>query len=334
LALATPLFDLGNYSYLLIFVASFIISNLSIRLLAPKLKAAGMVGKDVNKAGKPEVAEMGGLAIVIGFSAGILLAIALNTFNGMEFNILYILAGLVTIHALAFIGILDDLLSIPQWVKALMPLLAAVPLIAVTAAGSTSMTIPFVGSVDLGAFYILVLIPIGVAVASNLTNMLAGFNGMEAGMGSVIFLFMAMIAWSQGSTEMLVFYLPMLGALLGFLPMNWYPAKVFPGDVGTLTIGAALATGVIIGNMESVGALMLALFVLDFFIKLVNKFPSSKWWGEIKGGRLYPVEGRVRGLCQLAMKLSNGISERNLVLLMIFAQAMVGLFVLLLFLKP
>jgi len=104
--------------------------------------------------------------------------------------------------------------------------------------------------------------------------------------------------------------------------------------VGTLTIGAALATGVIIGNMESAGALMLILFVLDFFIKLVNKFPSSKWWGEIKGGKLYPVEGKVRGLCQLIMKKANGISEKNLVLLMIFAQAVVGLAVLLLFVKP
>ncbi len=332
--MAIALFNLGNYSYLLIFVASFIISNLSIKLLAPKLKAAGMVGKDVNKGGKPEVAEMGGLAIVIGFSAGILLAIALNTFNGMEFNILYILAGLVTIHALAFIGILDDLLSIPQWAKALMPLLAAVPLIAVTAAGSTSMAVPFIGTVDFGVFYILVLIPIGVAVASNLTNMLAGFNGMEAGMGAVIFFFMILLAWSQGNTEMLVFCLPMLGALLGFLPMNWYPAKVFPGDVGTLMIGAALATGVIIGNMESAGALMLILFVLDFFIKLANKFPSSKWWGEPRGGKLYPVEGKARGLCQLIMKKANGISEKNLVMLMIFAQAMVGLIVLILFVKP
>lgn len=326
-------FDLGNYAYLLIFIASFLVSNFSVRLLAPRLKAAGMVGKDVNKQTRPEVAEMGGLAIVIGFSAGIILAIALNTFIGMEFNILYILAGLVTIHALAFIGILDDLLSIPQWVKALMPLLAAVPLIAVTAAGSTSMAIPFIGPVDLGLFYILVLIPVGVAVASNLTNMLAGFNGMEAGMGSVIFAFMVMIAWSQGNIEMLVFFIPMLGALIGFLPMNWYPAKVFPGDVGTLTIGAALATGVIIGNVESVGALMLSLFVVDFFIKLANRFPSSKWWGENKGGKLYPVEGKVRGLCQLIMKLAGGISEQGLVLLMIALQALVGVGVLLLFFR-
>ncbi|MEM4272058.1 MAG: hypothetical protein QXH30_00545 [Candidatus Bilamarchaeaceae archaeon] len=332
--MAISILDLGVYSYLLIFAASFIISNLSAKLLAPKLKAAGITGKDVNKPGMPEVAEMGGMAVVIGFSAGILLAIALNTFNGMEFNILYILAGLITIHALAFVGIIDDLLSIPQWAKALMPLFAAVPLIAVTAAGSTEMGIPFVGTIDFGAFYVLVLIPIGVAVASNLTNMLAGFNGMEAGMGSAIFLFMAMLAWSQGNTEMLVFYLPMLGALLGFLPLNWYPAKVFPGDVGTLTIGAALATGVIIGNMESAGALILSLFVLDFFIKLANGFPSSKWWGEAKGGKLYPVEGKVRGLCQLVMKLFNGISERSLVLLMIFAQTLVGLFVLILFCRP
>ncbi|HNT61173.1 MAG TPA: hypothetical protein PKJ97_04320, partial [Candidatus Bilamarchaeaceae archaeon] len=269
--------------------------------LIPRLKRFGMVGKDVNKEGRPEVAEMGGLAIVAGFTAGVLLAIMLNTFNGMEFNITYVLAALVTIHAMGFIGIVDDLLDIPQAVKAFLPLAAAVPLVAVSAAGSTAMAVPFVGEVDFGLFYIIVLIPVGVAVASNLTNMLAGFNGMEAGMGSIIMLTMAAIAYSIGKVEMLVLFVPMLGALLGFLKFNWYPAKAFPGDVGNLTIGAVVAAGVIIGDLETAGALILSLYVVDFFIKAYNRFPSSKWWGELKGGKLYPVEGKVRGFAQLVM---------------------------------
>lgn len=312
-------------------VFSFLVTILFSSVLVPRLKRFGITGKDVNKEGRPEVAEMGGFVIIAGFAAGVLLAIMLNTFNGLQFNIAYVLAALVTILAMGFIGIVDDLLDVPQAVKAFLPLAAAVPLVAVSAAGSTAMSIPFFGNVDFGIFYIVVLIPVGVAVASNLTNMLAGFNGMEAGMGSVIMFFMAALAYLNGGTEMLVLFLPMLGALLAFLANNWYPARVFPGDVGNLTIGAVLAAGVIIGNMEGAGALMLALYVVDFFIKAWNGFPSSKWWGEIKGGKLYPVEGKVRGFAQLVMKVCGGISERNLVLAFIGMQALVGLAVFLLY---
>jgi UDP-N-acetylglucosamine--dolichyl-phosphate N-acetylglucosaminephosphotransferase len=319
------------WSFIGILLFSILVTVAFSELLIPRLKKFGITGKDVNKEGRPEVAEMGGLAIVAGFTAGVLLAIMLNTFNGLEFNITYVLAALVTIHAMGFIGIVDDLLDIPQMVKAFLPLAAAVPLVAVSAAGSTAMTIPFVGSVDLGIVYMVVLIPMGIAVSSNLTNMLAGFNGLEAGMGSVIMLVMAILAFMHGSNEMLVLFLPMLGALLGFLRNNWYPAKVFPGDVGNLTIGAVLASGVIIGNMESAGALIMVLYVVDFFIKAWNRFPSSKWWGELKEGKLYPLEGKVRGFAQLVMKMSGGISERNLTLVFIGMQIIVGLVVFLLY---
>ncbi|NYZ60889.1 hypothetical protein H0O01_04305, partial [Candidatus Micrarchaeota archaeon] len=208
----------GVIPYILIFAVSLLCSYLSLGILIPRLKRFGYVGKDMHKESKPEVAEMGGIGIVIGFSAGVLAAIILSTFFGLAFNITYVLAGLITIHALAFIGIIDDILDIPQWAKAFLPLFSAIPLIAVTAAGSTAMTIPFVGSVDFGLFYILILIPIGVAVASNLTNMLAGFNGIEAGMGSIALIGMIAIASANQQPEMLVLYIPMLGALLGFLP--------------------------------------------------------------------------------------------------------------------
>ncbi len=173
--------------YIVIALAAFLTSSVFTKLLIPRLKSCGITGKDVNKPNKPEVAEMGGIAIVAGFSAAIMVAVFSKTFFGFEFNMIHVLAAVITVHAVAFIGIVYDLLRLPQWFKSLLPLAAAVPLVAVKAAGSTVMAIPLFGSVDLGIYYILVLVPIGIAVASNLTNMLAGFNGMETGMGIVIF---------------------------------------------------------------------------------------------------------------------------------------------------
>jgi UDP-N-acetylglucosamine--dolichyl-phosphate N-acetylglucosaminephosphotransferase len=210
-------------------------------------------------------------------------------------------------------------------------MVAALPLVAVSAAGSTAISLPFVGPVDFGIFYIFILIPLGVTVSANLTNMLAGFNGMEAGMGAVIFATTALLAILNGSTEMAMLSAAMLGALLVFLRYNWYPAKIFIGDIGTLAIGAALASAVIIGNMESVGFILVLPYLIDFAIKAYNRFPSTKWWGDLRRGKLYPLENRVRGFAQLVMKCSNGISEQKLVLVFIGMEIVCGIVAIILY---
>jgi UDP-N-acetylglucosamine--dolichyl-phosphate N-acetylglucosaminephosphotransferase len=312
--------------YILSGLLAFAITFILTKVIIPRLKYAGITGEDENKEGRPKIAEMGGFAIVGGSVCGILLALFFHTFLGFEFHLVNVLAALITILLISFIGVVDDILNVPQYLKALLPLGAAIPLVAVSAVGSTVMDIPFIGEIDFGIFYIVLLVPLGVAVTSNLTNMFAGYNGMEAGMGSIIFLAIFLIAVSHSHPEMGIISIAMLGALLAFLFYNWYPAKVFPGDVGNLTIGGALASAVIIGNFESAGAILMIPYVIDFFIKLKNGLPHT--FSEIKNGKLYPKEGRVMGFSHLAMKAFNGISERNLSVLFI---AIEGVFALLLF---
>lgn len=318
--------------FLLIFLVSLGSAFMLTHFLIPRLKANGLVGKDVNKQDAPEVAEMGGIAVIAGVTAGILTAIFIQTFVGLEFNLIYILAVVITIHSIAFIGFVDDLIDIPQLVKALLPLFAAIPLVAVKAAGSTSMVIPFIGSVDFGLVYILVLIPIGVAVASNLTNMLAGFNGMEAGMGTVIFAAMAILGWNLGNVEVTLISLAMLGALLGFLWFNRYPSKVFPGDVATLAIGTTLAATVIVGNIESAGAILVIPYVVDFFIKAANRFPSRGWNGIYRAGKLCAPQKPV-SFAQYVMKFTGGIKEKDLSMLFIALEGVFAIIVLALYMR-
>ena len=314
-----------------IFLSSAAIAAFSLPFLIRKLQAAGITGKDVNKGGGEPVAEMGGLAIVMGAIGSLLLAIALYTFLHYSFDLIGVLAAMLTLMIIALIGTYDDLFNMRQAVKAVLPMVAALPLVAVSAAGSTAINVPFLGAVDFGYFYMVLLIPLGIAVASNLTNMFAGFNGMEAGMGCVIFAATTLLALLHGSTEMAMVSAAMLGALLVFLKFNWYPARIFTGDIGNLSIGAALAVAVILGNLESAGAILVIPYVLDFFIKAYNKFPSTKWWGELRGGKLYPLEGKVRGLAQLVMKLYGGVSEQKLVLTFIAAEAVCALIAIALF---
>lgn len=321
-------------------VLAFVVSYFITEKLLPRLRGAGITGGDENKEGKPETPEMGGLAIVAGFTAGILLIIYLNTFAmelfginpQLSFNMTYLLIAVITIHTIAFIGVVDDLLNIPQWLKAISPLLAAAPLVAMKVAGSTAVVIPFIGLVDFGLIYLFMLVPIAIAVCSNLTNMLAGFNGLEAGMGLVMFATLALLGWSSGSIEMAILSLSMAGALAGFLIFNWYPAKVFPGDVGTLSIGVALASTIIIGNLESAGVILMIPYIADFFIKAKNRFPHTHQ--ELKDGKLYPKDGKIRGLVHMPMKFLNGITEKDLVLLFIWIECVFALITLLLFFRP
>lgn len=314
-----------------VFLCSAIATSVAMPFLIRKFLASGMTGNDVNKEGRPRVAEMGGLGIVMGVIGALLFAIALRTFFGYQFSLVEVLAAMLTMTIISLIGTYDDLFDMRQDIKAVLPMAAALPLVAVSAAGSTAFSIPFLGTVDFGFFYIFLLIPLGITVASNLTNMLAGFNGMEAGMGAVMFAATLFLAFVNGSVEMGLISAAMLGALAAFLRFNWFPAKVFTGDIGNLLIGAALASAVIIGNLESAGAILVIPYVIDFFIKARNRFPSTAWWGEIKGGKLYPLEGKVRGLAQLVMRLSGGISEQKLVLAFIAAEGLCALIAILLY---
>lgn len=314
---------------------SFCLTYFTLPALIKKMRAAGIVGKDMNKKEKPEVAEMGGFGILVGAIGSLLLAIAMNTFFGYAFNLQVVMAAMLTMAIICLIGIFDDLLDMRKDIKTILPMVASLPLVAVAAAGDTSMSLPFIGVVDFGIVYIVLLIPLGVTTAANLTNMLAGFNGLEAGMGSVAFACIALLAVLNGASEMGIIAASMLGGLLAFLFFNWHPAKIFIGDVGALLIGGSLAAAVIIGNHEAAGAILVLPHLADFAIKAYNRFPSKGWWGEVReeGGRekLFPLEGKVRGLAQLVMKAAGGIEEKKLVLLFIAAEALCALLALALY---
>ncbi len=308
-----------------IFVISFATTYLILPAAIVSFKRAKIVGKDMHKPGQPEVAEMGGLVIAAGFSSGIITIIAINTFlpNLLSIGLIQILAAFSVILIMTLVGSIDDLIGVRQIPKVIIPLLASLPLVAIKA-GHTVMNIPLIGPIDLGILYPLVLVPIAITGASNAFNMLAGFNGLEIGMSIVATGALATIAYSVGATTSFVILLAILGAQIAILRYNWYPAKVFIGDTGTFSLGAIIASAVILGNFETAGVIIIIPYALDFILKAINRFPSSGWWGVYKNGKLYCPESRPVGLAQLVMKLCGGIKERNLVLTLIAIEVIFG----------
>ena len=261
-----------DFLLLTVFATSFLVTFLLTPLWIRAAPHAGLVGRDMNKHDKPTVAEIGGIPLVAGFTSGVLTYIAISTFYFKQNGFLVlILAALLTVLSITIIGIVDDILrwkiGLKQWQKPLLTLPAALPVMAVNA-GQSSMILPFIGSVDLGIIYPLLIIPIGVAGAANGFNMLAGYNGLEAGMGAIILTTMGLVAWKTGETWVTMLAFSMVFALIAFLRYNWYPAKVFPGDTMTYSVGALIASVAIFGNMEKIAVLLFIPYILDFFLPL------------------------------------------------------------------
>lgn len=318
--------------FLLTFLVSMTATWVTLRIIIPLLAQSELTGKDFHKPDQPEIPEMGGLGIVVGISGGFILAIGAHAFLHIELDVIALLAVLATVLIVSFIGVFDDLLELSQIVKILTPLFAALPLMAIRA-GTHILKIPFVGKINFGLAYPLVLIPIAITGAANAVNMLAGFNGMETGVGIVALGCLSIIALLSDSSTAFLILLVALGSLLATLYFNWYPAKVMIGDVGTLTIGAIMAASVIIGNFETAGAVIIIPYFIDFLFKACSGFPSEGWSGLYKPEddklhcqRRFPVS-----FPQFIMKITGGIKERNLTLAMMGIEGIFGLIAILLY---
>ncbi len=298
-------------SILISFVTTFFITPFFIKFLY----LAGIVGLDLQKKGRPKLAASGGTCVAFGILAGLLSYIGLHTFvSGSEIavDIIPLLAVTSSILIVMFVGLLDDLnvksravktkegydirVGFPQWIKPLLTLPAAIPLMVISA-GETTMVIPLIGKVPFGIFYPLLLIPIGMVGASNAVNLLAGFNGLEAGMGIIYFLGLGIFGLLHRSagTDILngsVIFLTAFAALAGFIKYNWYPAKILPGDSLTYLLGSTVAGGVIVGNMERSGILVMLPFIIEFLLKSRIKFKATCLGKLREDGKLDPPYGR------------------------------------------
>lgn len=304
---------------------AYLVTLVGTKALMPRLMRNGMVGEDVHKPGRPLVPEMGGIAIFAGIVSGIVAAIALGTFGEPGFvRVEFVTGALATIAVVAVIGIADDIIEVRQRAKTLLPAFAALPLIAILA-NVHLIFIPGIGDVDIGLLYPLLVVPLAVTGASNACNMLAGWNGLEAGMGVILLGSLGLFGALAHNTTIIAIALPGAAACLAFLAFNWHPARVFPGDVGTLTIGGTFAAAVLIGQVELLGLILMVPFIMDFAMKMLRRLPKS--FAQVQGEKLVVPHGQAPvGMGQLVLHLTGGLTERNLVIALL---AIEGVFALL-----
>jgi len=261
------------------------------------------IGQSIRKVGpeshfvKEGTPTMGG--------ALILLAIILPTLLWTDLTNLYIWVTLLVTTGYGAIGFIDDYLKVVRknsdgisarqkmfW-QVLIALIAAL-LLYNFGHFDTHLSLPFFKNVnpDLGIFYIpfAVLVMVGASNAVNLTD---GLDGLAIGpmiIAAATFLLLAYLVGNaklstylqitgiQGAGELAILCGAMVGAGLGFLWFNSYPAQVFMGDVGSLSLGGALGTIAVITKNEFVLVIVGGIFVIEALSVIVQVI-SFRYWG-------------------------------------------------------
>jgi len=273
---------------------AFFVTYIAINWLIRYLRRINLVVKDMNKKNTPLIPISGGLAVMSGIFIGLMVYIFVQTFYyKYTSTLIYLLAGLISILMITFVGFLDDLIikkskesssGLKQWQKPLLTLSAAVPLMVVNA-GVTTMAFPFIGRIDIGLIYPLIFIPIGVVGAANMVNMLAGFNGIETGMGIIYIGMLGLYAFFYNQEVAAFIALITLFSLIAFYFYNKYPAKILPGDSLTYLLGGVLVTIAVLGNIEKAAIISSIPFFIEFILKARSKF-KAKTYGYYKDGKI------------------------------------------------
>ena len=275
----------GIFSVLTALGVSLLVGPILIRAL--NANQIGQVIRDdgpqshLSKAGTP---TMGGVLILVGITVSTLLWSDLTNH--------YVWVLLLVTLAFGAVGWVDDYrkvfrknaIGLPaRWKyfwQSLIGVAAAVILYkSALGPAETQYILPFFKSValDLGLFYIVIsyFFIVGFSNAVNLTDgldglailpsvLVGGALGVIAYLaGHVEFASYLQIPYVAGSGEVVIFAGGLLGAGLGFLWFNTYPAQIFMGDVGALALGAALGTMAIIARHELVLVIMGGVFVME-----------------------------------------------------------------------
>ncbi|MCG3108008.1 Phospho-N-acetylmuramoyl-pentapeptide-transferase [Metallosphaera sp. J1] len=283
---------------LLPLIVAFIVTILTTKWVMGVSKRSGFVGKDVNKPDKPEIPVLGGIGILAGLVAGDFALLAIDQeYAGI------ITAVLLSSLIIGFIGLLDDVLNLRQSIRALTPIFASVPL-AIYSIGHSTISIPFVGPVNFGIFYYIIIVPAALTIASNAFNMLEGLNGLGTGMGLIMAMALTVIGLRGSGVTAEAGDMAMILAvvLASFLYFNKYPAKVFLGNIGTYLIGSAIGSIGISGYMLTALAFLYFPYVLEFILKARTKFKGVSF-GQVNPDGTLTWSGSPNSLTHVVMKL-------------------------------
>lgn len=302
------MFFLGTLFFPIIMI-SFLVAFSIFPLWIRRAKTEGMTSKDVHKKGKKEVAEGGGIPVLTGFVVGVMLYLAVKTFVFNDKTHAIDLFGMLGVLLFAsVVGMVDDLLGwkkgLSKRTRIILILFSAVPLMVLNAGVSVVM------GWEIGLFYPLIFIPLGIVGATTTFNFLAGYNGLEVSQGVILLTSLSIVTFITGDPWLSVISMCMVASLMALYLFNKYPARIFPGDITTYAVGAMIACIAIIGNIEKIAIFFFIPYILETVLKLRGKLKVESFGKLNNDGSLDPPRKKVYGLEHIAIKLIKKI-KRN-----------------------
>lgn len=318
-------------AFMLAFITTFVITPYTIKL-AQKLGAVD-TPKDERRINTVTMPRLGGLAIIAGFVVSIVYLLIIlnieNSLNIFEDNMYIKLIGFfiggIIIAGVCFV---DDLKDLPPLVKLAAQILAAIVVVA-CGLKINNINIPFFDKIGLPNVFAIILTIGWIVGVTNAINLIDGLDGLSSGIALISCVSMLIIFAINGSPIIAILLITALaGAISGFLPFNFNPAKTFMGDAGSNFLGYCLSVISIFGVAKTytlvvvvAPLIVLGLPVVDTIVAIFRRI--------IKGKSIKAIMQADKGHLHHRL-LKMGFSQREAVLIMYAITAALGLFAIVL----
>ena len=319
-------------SFLLAFIVSFMATPYSIKI-AEKIGAID-IPKDDRRMRKKSIPKLGGLAVIAGFAISLIYLISvmniegsINLFDENSYFKKLIGVGLGVI-IITITGVIDDTKTLKPLQKLFGQVLAAMVAVAF-GIQIDSADIPFITNVELANEISMIVTVIWIVGITNAINLIDGLDGLSSGIALISCVSLLIIfALNDSPMVAIIMITSLIGALVGFLPFNFSPAKTFIGDTGSNFLGYILSIVSILGVAKTYTAVVIALPMLVLGLPIFDVV-----WAIIrrivKGKSIKAIFKADKGHLHHRL-LARGFSQKQAVLVMYAMSAALGLFAIIL----
>jgi len=267
-------------------IIPFLVAAVVAAMMTPVVSRIAMALDIVDRPNDRKVSDrtgmplFGGGAVFAGVIAG--LGAVAWTSQGHSYDQAKLFAFLFGGGLLLVIGLWDDRFALSAFQK--LPFQIAAGLLAIACGYEIDFfTNPFtLVPSELPTYVVWPLTLLWIVAVTNAMNLIDGLDGLSAGLGVIIAATLAVLCAQAGQTTGLVLSAVLCGALLGYLPFNFPPARIFLGDAGALFIGYSLALLSIQGYRKAalltfvVPLLALAVPLLDTLLSIQRRIRSGR----------------------------------------------------------
>ena len=325
----------GNIAiaFLLAFIVAFVTTPYSIKI-AKKVGAID-IPKDERRMHGKAMPKLGGIAVIAGFFISLIYLVCIMTIEGsmsLFGNEQYLkkLIGLfLGIATITIVGIADDIKTIKPYQKLLGQVLAACIIVGF-GIQIEHINIPMIAKIGLTREFSILVTIIWIVGITNAINLMDGLDGLSSGITLISCVSLLIIfALNYSPVIAILIITCLIGALVGFLPFNFAPAKTFIGDTGSNFLGFMLAVVSIMGVAKTYTAmvivlpmLVLGLPILDVLWAILRRI--------IKGKSLKAIFKADNGHVHHKL-VQKGFTQKQAVLILYGVSAACGIFAIILF---